>query len=104
MSMMKLVEECAGIGELMREGAVLRRVRYRVNRYQWTLASGLPVPGRHRIEGIIDGDPERGTADLIGLPLTLKLEDGRTLPVTVENAEGRLLTEGHGLRGGCSCC
>jgi hypothetical protein len=102
---LKLVEECSGSGDLMRDGAFLRRVRYAVSRYQGMLeGSGMPIPGLHRIEGSIDVRAEPDEATLVGVPLTLRLEDGRTLAVTLVDRNGRLLAVGHGPSGGCSCC
>ena len=111
---MKLIEEYSGVGDLVQNGTVVCRVRYRINRYQAMLASGLPLPGMHRIEGSIAAEPARDgavargatliSADLIGAALTLTLEDGRSIGITVADAHGRVLTEGHGPRGGCSCC
>ena len=101
----KLVEECSGSGDLMQDGAVLRRVRYAVSRYQGMLeGSGMPIPGLHRIEGSIDMQAASDHAALVGSPLTLRLEDGRTLAVTLVDRNGRLLAVGHGPSGGCSCC
>jgi hypothetical protein len=101
---MKLVEECAGVGDLVRHGEVLRRVRYEINRYQGILPSGLPLPGKHRIEGRIDSETARDSSDLVGESLTLRLDDGRSMPITIADATGRVLAEGHGPRIGCACC
>lgn len=101
----KLVETCAGTGELVEHGVTLRRVRYNVNRFQGMLeGSGMPVPGLHRIEGSIDIALSDAEARLIGTPLTLRLEDGRALGITLADRGGRILTEGHGPARGCSCC
>ena len=98
----KLVEQSEGTGELVKDGTVLRQVRYSITRYQGMLVgSGMPIPGLHRIEG--STDYEVADASLIGRPLTLRLEDGRALGVTLATRDGRLLSEGHG-PGGCSCC
>mgnify|MGYP003578738596 CR=1 FL=1 len=100
----KLVEECSGTGELIERGVVVRHVRYSVNRFQGMLeGSGMPIPGLHRIEGSIDVAPD-DDGRLLGAPLTLRLEDGRSLAITLVDREGRILTEGHGPVGGCSCC
>jgi len=100
-----LVEECSGVGDLIRHGAIVRQVRYTINRYQGMLeGSGMPIPGLHRVEGTIDlrlGDDE---SELLGAALTLRLEDGRALAVTLADRSGRVLSEGHGPSGGCSCC
>jgi hypothetical protein len=99
----KIVEELAGVGELFHDGTVLRRVRYSITRYQGMLVgSGMPVPGLHRIEGATDY--EVTDVSLIGRPLTLRLEDGRTIGVTLAARDGRILSEGHGPGGGCRCC
>lgn len=102
--MFKLVEESAGQGELSRSGTLLHTVRYRISRFQAQLGeSGLPVPGAYRIEGSLEFEPGGTPPDLIGRAVTLKLDDGRTLDVTVTSSDGRILTEGRHPRG-CSCC
>jgi hypothetical protein len=103
---MKLMEECAGIGEIVFEGRS-RPVAYRVQRHQGVMAgSGLPIPGLHRLEGAVtapEGGPAADFGDWVGRPLTLKLDDGRRLGVTVVDPDGRILSEGHGpMR--CLCC
>ena len=99
----KLVETSSGAGQLLRDGAVLRDVRYSITRYQgFLLGSGMPIPGLHRLEGTTDYEVTDVT--LIGRPLTLRLEDGRAIGVTLAARDGRLLSEGHGPGGGCSCC
>jgi len=101
----KLVEECSGSGVLMRDGAILYHVGYTITRYQGMLeGSGMPVPGLHRIEGSLDLRAADDQAPPVGVPLTLRLEDGRTLAVTLADRSGRVLAEGHGPSGGCSCC
>jgi len=64
----------------------------------------MPIPGLHRIEGSVDMRIDETDTSLVGTPLTLTLEDGRTLAVTLVDRSGRVLTEGHGPAGGCSCC
>ena len=101
----KLIEECSGTGDLIERGIVLQKVRYRVNRFQGMLeGSGMPVPGLHRLEGSIDFPVGDEDGRLLGTPLTLRLEDGRALAITLVDRDGRILTEGHGPSGGCSCC
>jgi len=99
---MKFMEECAGVGDLERKGEVLRRVEYRISRYQGFAPTGMPVPGVHRVEGALElgGQP---APDLVGQPLTLRLEDGRALTITLASADGRVLSEGHG-PSRCLCC
>jgi hypothetical protein len=102
--MFKLVEEATGRGELSRNGAPLHRVRYRISRFQAQLGeSGLPVPGAYRIEGTLEFDDAGTPPELIGAAVTLTLDDGRAIEVTVTSADGRILTEGRHPRG-CSCC
>ena len=101
---MKLVEECAGVGDLSRQGEIIRQVRYRIARYQGMQeGNGLPIPGLHRIEGTIDLGPGADVSDLVGVPLTLRLEDGRALGIALADAGGRVLSEGHG-PSRCLCC
>lgn len=101
---MKLVEDGTGTGELLQNGKTLRRVRYHLRRYQGMMeGSGLPIPGLFRIEGSIDFDSARDSTDWIDTPMTLRLEDGRALSITVVNTEGRVLSEGHGPTK-CLCC
>jgi hypothetical protein len=102
--MMQLVEESSGIGELLLNGVSLCQAPYRLRRYQgMNDNSGLPIPGLHRIEGSIDFDANATRRDWIGIPLNLKLEDGRTLGIYLVDAEGRILSEGHG-PSKCLCC
>ena|SRR5437870_2048940 len=101
---MKLVEETSGIGELMLNDAVLRNVQYRINRFQgFVEGSGLPIPGLHRIEGSIAFDAAMDPHEWIGVPLSLKLQDGRVFGITVLDSDGRILSEGHG-PSKCLCC
>ena len=58
--MYRLVEACSGTGDLVRAGTVVQRVRYRLDRYQgMTQASGLPIPGLHRLEGTVKSEARR---------------------------------------------
>ncbi|HEX6998695.1 MAG TPA: hypothetical protein VF322_11155 [Gammaproteobacteria bacterium] len=100
---LKLIERCAGVGELSGDGRSHRGVRYDVRRFQGMAASGLPVPGLFRIEGSLDVSDVPEAAELVGKPLTLTLDDGRALRVTLADASGRVLAEGHG-PSRCSCC
>jgi hypothetical protein len=100
--MMKLVEEYDGVGDLEARGESVPRVHYRIARYQGFIAhSGLPVPGVHRIEGSVN--TTANLEPLIGQPLTLRLEDGRAIAITIADTSGRVLAEGHG-PSRCQCC
>jgi hypothetical protein len=99
---MRLVEEYAGVGELNASGEQIRPVRYRISRYQGFVDhSGLPVPGVHRIEGSVE--TAANLEPLVGQSLTLRLEDGRALAITIADPTGRVLAEGHG-PSRCLCC
>ncbi len=98
---MKLVEEYAGVGALHEIGRAFRAIPYRISRFQGMAASGLPIPGRHRIEGTLEIE---NAAALVGANVTLQLEDGRSLKLIVADEHGRVLAEGHGPGHGCGCC
>jgi hypothetical protein len=102
--MMKCVEESSGAGDLILNGAAVCKVGYRVRRFQgMTEGSGLPIPGLHRIEGAIEFDSSIDPRGWINTPLDLKLEDGRMFGITIIDADGRILSEGHG-PSKCLCC
>ena len=42
-------------------------------------------------------------SDVVGLPVQLTLADGRVLGITLADATGRVLSEGHG-PSRCQCC
>ena len=86
--LLKLVEQYAGVGSLRCRDRTLSAIPYRISRFQGMALSGLPIPGLHRI----------------GAAVTLELEDGRSLALTVADSSGRVLAEGHGPRHGCGCC
>ena len=96
------VEEYAGEGHLSWTGGSCP-VGYRLTRLQGMAANGLPVPGLFRIEGDLDlrGEPVPDAA--VGVQVTLKLGDGRSMRVTITTPEGRVLSEGHG-PSRCMCC
>jgi hypothetical protein len=100
---LKLVEECAGMGELSWRDRVFQNVRYEIKRFQGMARSGLPIPGLHRIEGSVDLASVPQRAELIDTDLTLRLEDGRSLRVILADEDGRVLAEGHG-PSRCTCC
>ncbi len=102
--MVRLVEECTGTGDLLLSTRVLQRVRYEIKVFQGMLeGNGLPVPGRRTIEGSLDfGDPE-ASRELVGAELTLQLEDGRKLGITLADADGSICQRAHG-GGACGCC
>jgi hypothetical protein len=100
---MRLVEECAGVGALAWHDQTFSAVSYRISRYQAFARSGMPVPGLHRIEGNVDVGAIPEPARLLDRDLSLKLEDGRVLRIALADADGRVLTVGHG-PSRCTCC
>jgi hypothetical protein len=100
----KLVEEYAGVGSLRCGDRTLTTIPYRISRFQGMALSGLPIPGRHRIEGTLALANVPAAAELVGANVTLELEDGRSLALTVADDSGRVLAEGHGPGHGCGCC
>jgi hypothetical protein len=101
---LKLVEECSGVGSLCWQNQRFGRVPYRISRFQGLSGAGMPIPGLHRIEGVIELREIEEPARLVGSSLTLELEDGRSIALTLADDEGRVLAEGHGPKHGCSCC
>ena len=101
---MKLVEQYAGVGSLRCGSRTLAAVPYRISRYQGMAMSGLPIPGLHRIEGTLALANVPAAGELVGASVTLELEDGRSLALTVADESGRVLAEGHGPGRGCGCC
>src|ERR1044071_10068344 len=63
---MRLVEQYAGIGSLRWREGTLGPIPYRIARYQGMATSGLPVPGVHRIEGVVTLDGIAEAAALVG--------------------------------------
>ena len=100
---MRSVEDYNGIGELKHRGHAVAQVRYALIRFQGLAANGLPVPGVYRIEGMVDGGMTASFADIVGVPVQLTLADGRVLGITLADATGRVLSEGHG-PSRCQCC
>jgi hypothetical protein len=101
--MMQLVEEQAGLGQLLAKEVLLCKVSYQLRRFQgMNENSGLPIPGLHRIEGSVQFD---GIApgEWIGQALQLRLEDGRVFGVNLVDIDGRIFSEGHG-PSKCLCC
>ena len=101
---MKLVEEYSGVGSLRFRDRRFGGIPYRISRYQGMATSGLPIPGLHRIEGTLTLANVVESRALVGADITLELEDGRSLALTLADESGRVLAEGHGPRHGCGCC
>ena len=102
--MVKLVERGSGVGDLMQRDQVIRQVHYEFSVFQGMVPqSGLPIPGQRTLTGSLDFDPAREPGDLIGHVLTLRLEDGRHLGITL-TGEGGAIAEGRHGTGACLCC
>ena len=99
---MKAVEEYAGEGQLMWLGGS-QTVGYRLTRLQGMAANGLPVPGLFRIEGDLDLRGAPVPDAVVGSTVRLKLDDGRSMHITLTTRDGRVLSEGHG-PSRCLCC
>jgi hypothetical protein len=101
---MKLVEESEGRGRLTVAGRAVDEVPYAIRRYQAMTTGGLPVPGLHRIEGRVGLEALPAAIALeADAQVQLELEDGRSLALTLVDANGQVLAEGHG-PGRCGCC
>jgi len=70
---LKLVEQYAGVGSLRCGDRTLAAIPYRINRYQGMALSGLPIPGLHRIEGMLALASAPEAAALVGADVTLEL-------------------------------
>ena len=102
--MVKLVEETSGDGELLLKSHVLGRVRYQIKVFQGMYANGMPNPLLRTVEGSIDMEaPGDSPSDLIGANLTLRLEDGRRIGVTIADDTGTIHQRPACVTG-CSCC
>lgn len=100
---MNAVEQYSGVGDLLLKGEAIGRVGYSLTRYQGQAGNGMPVPGLFKIEGALEFGAASVPEDLVGVPLTLRLEDGRALAVTLADRSGAVLSQGHGPQR-CLCC
>lgn len=98
--MVKLVEEASGDGELLLKSRVLGSVRYRIKVFQGLLGNGMPNPAERTVEGSLDGTDLAG---LVGINLTLQLEDSRKIGITIADESGTIHTR-PACTTGCSCC
>lgn len=90
--MRRSIEKLVDIGPLMRGSNVEIAVVYEIEVFQ-----GNPggQPGIQEIEGHVDPIEEGGDlADLVGKELTLVLRDGRTLRLSLTDAEGHFKAKG----------
>ena len=98
--MVTLVEEVSGDGELLLKSRVLGPVRYQIKVFQGMFGNGLPNPAERTVQGSVDGSDLSG---LIGINLTMQLQDGRRIGVTISDESGTIHTR-PACTTGCSCC
>ena len=94
------MEESAGDGELLLKSRALGPVRYQIKVFQGLFGNGLPNPAERTVEGSVDGSDLSG---LIGVNLTLQLQDGRKIGITISDESGKIHTR-PACTTGCSCC
>jgi len=101
--MVKLVEESAGTGDLLLKSLVLRQVRYQIKVFQGMFGNGMPNPAQRTIEGSIDAGQPDAMGELVGVSLTLRLQDGRNIGVVISDASGAI-QQRPACTTGCACC
>jgi hypothetical protein len=99
----RLVEESSGDGELLLKSLVLRQVRYQIKVFQGMFANGMPNPAERTVEGSIALGDGGAASDLMGASLTLQLQDGRKIGITISDETGTIHTR-PACTTGCSCC
>jgi hypothetical protein len=89
---MRLLEQLSGIGELLQGNEVLQEAHYKIRIYQKVqdAESDQPKPDSVRIEGTLDSELLRDPLGIVGAELTLRLMDGRCVPITVLDHRGRI--------------
>jgi len=98
-----LVEESSGDGELLLKSHVLGPVRYQIKVFQGMFANGLPNPTQRTVEGSVDLSGGAAAGDLVGVNLTLQLQDGRKIGIMISDDTGTIHTR-PACTTGCSCC
>ena len=94
------MEETSGDGALLLNSRVLGSVRYQIKVFQGLFGNGLPNPAERTVEGLVDGSDFSG---LLGINLTLQLQDGRRIGITISDESGTIHTR-PACTTGCSCC
>ena len=91
-----LLEDLHGVGPVLRDGQLVREMTYAIQIYQRTRETGRGevILGATFIEGCVDYDISRDSIDLIGVALTLRLQDGRTLPFLICGDSGQIAAAG----------
>jgi hypothetical protein len=101
--MVKLMEESSGTGELLLKSHVLGPVRYQIKVFQGMFPNGLPNPLQRSVEGSVELGGGSGAGDLVGARLTLRLEDGRKIGITISDADGAIVHRAT-CTTACGCC
>jgi hypothetical protein len=95
----QVLERLDGTAKVFREGKLLRPMRYHITIWQEMHDGGGfgqqhdPIAGLKRIEGRVDLD-DREAFDLVGVELTMTIEDGRTLEFFVRSSDGEIANRG----------
>jgi len=97
------VEQRAGVGTVFCAGVTYENVRYRITRFQGMTRAGLPVPGVHRLDGRLAFAGQVSLEALVGVDLSLHLDDGSIMKLELLDNEGLVVAYGHG-PGKCMCC
>jgi hypothetical protein len=89
---LRIVEKLEGLGTILRDdGSEVGRKRYHLTVYEEVIdAGGQEVAGLRRSEGRIDA----GDIFMESAELTLRLQDGRSLPFFFTDAGGRIAARG----------
>ena len=98
--MQRLVEQPTDHGDLFEGSVRLGRVHYHLSVYQhFADAGNESVPANLEVEGRIEplDDVDLGPLHRRASELTIRLSDGRTLDVSLIDAEGRIRSTGRGL-------
>jgi hypothetical protein len=101
---LKLVEEYAGVGSLRCGDRTLAAIPYRIQSFSGNGRLRIANSGLASHRGHARARERAGGGELVGADVTLELEDGRSLALTVADDSGRVLAEGHGPKRGCGCC
>lgn len=97
--MQRLVEQPAGEGDVVRNGARLGRAHYHLSVYRHFVDEGEAPPAHPEVEGRIRGLDELDLLPLhrAGVELTLRLADGRALDFRIIHEDGTVHSTGRGL-------
>ena len=97
--MQRLIEQPVGEGDVLEENGPVGRVHYHLAIYRHFSDEGEPVPPNLEVEGRITAHDDLDIAGLhrLGIELTLRLADGRTLNFRVIDDTGTIHSTALGL-------